>query len=334
MWYWFRMSGFGRFSCVSSLAVSLLWAVAARAEPTAADRATARALAGEGFQALQAKDYAAAVDRFGRADALVHAPTLTIDWARALVGLGQLVEAQERYELIVREGVDAKSPKSWQHALADATQELAALKPRLSWLTVAVIGAREPHVTIDGVPVPKAAIGVPRAVNPGARNVRVTAQGYLAKQQSLSLVEGEQTSVSFELEPEPFQEVLPMPVPVARVDEAPSPANRTPMYVAFGVAGTAFLVGGVSGVLALGKRSTLKQHCADPNDCPAEDADNVSAYHTLGYVSGAGFAVGIAGAATGITLWLLNGKSGPSSGHGFAVRPYVGLGNIGALGRF
>jgi hypothetical protein len=70
---------------LSSVAAGLLWVSAATAEPSAADRATARSLAGEGFQALQSKDYAAAADRFGRADALVHAPTLTLDWARALV---------------------------------------------------------------------------------------------------------------------------------------------------------------------------------------------------------------------------------------------------------
>ena len=57
------------------------------AEPSEADRATARALALEGHNALKNKDFASAADRFGRADALVHAPTLVVDWARALQGL-------------------------------------------------------------------------------------------------------------------------------------------------------------------------------------------------------------------------------------------------------
>lgn len=333
VWYWFRMSGWSRFCCASSLALSVAWASVARAEPSAADRATARALAGKGFQALQAKDYAAAADHFGRADALVHAPTLTVDWARALVGLGQFVEAQERYELIVREGVDAKAPKSWQRALSDATKELSELKPRLAWVTVAVAGAREAHVTIDGVPVPRAAIGVPRAVNPGARNVRVTAQGYVAQQRSLSLTEGEQTSVSFELEPEPAQEVIASPAPVAPAPEAPPARSHTSSYVAFGIAGAGLAVGGVTGILALGKRSTLKQHCPEPTQCPEADTDNVNAYHALGYASGAGFAVGVAGAATGIALWLLGDKP-TSSSQGLAVRPYLGLNGIGATGRF
>src|SRR3954463_14192525 len=135
---------------VAGLALGSFWAGVPLAEPSAVDRATARSLAGEGYQALQTKDYATAADRFSRADALVHAPTLMIDWARALVGLGKLVEAQERYEQIIREGVDAKAPKSWQRALSDAGTELAQLKPRLAWVTLSVSGAEDARVTIDG----------------------------------------------------------------------------------------------------------------------------------------------------------------------------------------
>jgi hypothetical protein len=60
----------------------------AQAEPSDADRATARVLAHEGFDAQQRGDYSVAADRFLRADALVHAPTLLLGLARAQVGLG------------------------------------------------------------------------------------------------------------------------------------------------------------------------------------------------------------------------------------------------------
>ena len=181
----------------------LLLAGHALADPSEADRATARALAGEGYQALQAKDYSTAADRFGRADALVHAPTLMTDWARALVGLGKFVEAQERYEQVIREGIEPKAPKSWQRALSDAGVELTALKPRLSWVTINVTGSNDAHVTIDGAPVPAAALGVRRAVNPGSRNLRVVAKGYLAKKRTIDLVEGAEQQVDFTLEPDP-----------------------------------------------------------------------------------------------------------------------------------
>src|SRR6478609_2257212 len=172
---------------LSGIAVGLLWVGTAAAEPSAADRATARSLATEGYWALHDKRYAEAADRFGRADALVHAPTLTLDWARRLVGLGQFVEATERYELIIREGVDAKAPQSWQRALSDATNELAALKPRLATVTITVAGAGDAHVTIDGTAMPSASIGVRRPINPGNHVFAVSANGYLSSRKTLTL---------------------------------------------------------------------------------------------------------------------------------------------------
>jgi len=265
----------------------------------------------------------------------VHAPTLTLDWARSLVGLGQFVEAQERYELIIREGVDAKSPQSWQRALSDAKAELAALKPRLAWVTIAVTGSKDAHVTVDGVAVPAAAIGVRRAVNPGAHDLVAEAQGYLASRKALKLAEGQEGSVTLALEVDPEQQQL-APVLVAATEPTPAadPAhdpNRTPAYIAFGVAGAGLVVGGITGIMALGKSSTLKKDCPNPDECPYPET--IQTYHTLGYVSGAGFIVGAAGIATGVTLLLLN-QSPSTSTRGLVVRPYLGVGSVGATGTF
>jgi hypothetical protein len=325
-----------RLTFWSGLCVGFLWVGTSWAEASAADRATARALAGEGYQALQDKDYATASDRFSRADALVHAPTLMIDWARSLVGLGKLVEAQERYEQIVREGVDAKAPKSWHRALADAGTELSQLKPRLAWITISVSGSDDAHVTIDGVPVPRAAIGVRRAVNPGSLQVRVQAKGFLGQKKTVDLREGAEDTVAFQLEPDPDAQT---PVPVKALPAPPPPPverpDPTPMYVAFGVSAAGLVVGAVSGGLFLAKRSDLMGVC-DPNRvCESSQTDAVNQYYTFGTVSAIGFGVGVAGAATGAALWLLNrNPSQAAPAQGLVVRPYIGLGNVGAVGRF
>ncbi|HET7540671.1 MAG TPA: hypothetical protein VFK05_12390 [Polyangiaceae bacterium] len=324
---------------LSGIAIGLFWVNAAIAEPSAADRATARSLASEGYWALHDKRYAEAADRFSRADALVHAPTLTLDWARSLVGLGQFVEAQERYELILREGVDAKAPPSWQRALSDAKAELAALRPRLSWVTISVAGGNDAQVSVDGVAVPPAAVGVARAINPGAHEFAASAKGYLSNRQTVSLAEGEEKSVALELQVDPNQQATPTevsPKPAQAAAEPPARQhNRTPAYVAFGVAGAGLVVGGVTGILALNKRSKL-EHCNTPefpDVCPPEYSDTLDAYHTLGIASGAGFIVGAAGIITGVSLWLLDNKSAAPA-RGLVVRPYVGLGSVGAVGRF
>lgn len=327
-----------RLCFVTGLLAGLFSVSVALAEPTPADRATARSLAGEGYQALQDKDYATAVDRFSRADALVHAPTLMIDWARSLTGLGKLIEAQERYEQILREGVDAKAPKSWQRALADAGTELAELKPRLAWVTIAVSGADDPHVTIDGAAVPPAAVGVRRAVNPGPRLVRVQARGYLPQKKMLDLKEGAEEAISFALEPDPdAQAAAAAKDAVQPVAEPPpvAPPDRTLMYVAFGVSGAGLVFGGVTGVLALGKRSDLSNVCKpDSNACFHDQRSTISSYHTLGALSGVGFGLGIAGAGAGITLWYLNREKAPGVAQGFRVHPYVGPTSVGAVGSF
>ena len=320
----------------SGLCVGLLWVGTSWAEPSAADRATARALAGEGYQALQDKDYATASDRFSRADALVHAPTLMIDWARSLVGLGKLVEAQERYEQIVREGVDAKAPKSWQRALIDAGAELAQLKPRLAWVTISVSGSDAAHVTIDGAPVPAAAIGVRRAVNPGSLQLRVQAKGFIGQKKIVALSEGGEEVIAFNLEPDPdAQAVAPAPEPPP--PRAPRVERHEPtlMYVAFGVSAAGLVVGGISGGLFLSKRSDLTGLCDTQRRCRSSERDSVDQYDALGRISVVGFVVGAAGAGAGLGLWLSNRDTGSTApARGVVFHPYLGLGSVGAVGSF
>jgi hypothetical protein len=314
-----------------------LYVGSALADPTPADRATARSLAGEGYQALQQNDYSTAADRFRRADALVHAPTLMIDWARALVGLGKFVEAQERYEQIIREGVDAKSPKSWQKALNDAGAELEALKPRLAWVTISVSGSNEPRVTIDGAPVPPAAIGVRRAINPGQRTLRVSAKGYLVQRRTFALAEGSDTQAEFTLEPDPDQQAPASHILDAAPAAAPSAPKHSPvpMYVAFGVGGAGILLGGITGVMASSKHSQLSANCHPDGGCPASESNNLSSYHTLGTVSDVGFGVGIPAAAVGVVLWFLNRKNSEAPpAHALVIQPYVGASSVGAVGSF
>ena len=75
-----------------------------------ADRATARELAREGQAAFDRGDFETAADRFARADALVHAPTLLLALARAQNKLNRLVQSYESYSRILREGVPEGSP--------------------------------------------------------------------------------------------------------------------------------------------------------------------------------------------------------------------------------
>ena len=160
-------------------------------EPTSEDRTTARELAQEGFEALRAFDYARAADRFSRADALVHAPTLLVDLGRSYLGLGRLVKAHEVFQQVLREGVPQDAPAPWRRALVAAQEEDAKVKLRLAWVTIRVEGPSEPRLKLDGEDLPLASLGVRRAVDPGRRTVVAEADGFLPASTVIVLGEGQ-----------------------------------------------------------------------------------------------------------------------------------------------
>ncbi|HEY6079466.1 MAG TPA: PEGA domain-containing protein [Polyangiaceae bacterium] len=312
------------------------------AEPTEADRATARALALEGHSALQRKDYAKAADRFGRANALVHAPTLVVDWARALQGLGRFVEAHEKYELVLREGVDASSPKSWTRALEEAKKELEALKPRLGWVTVVLLEPREANVAIDGVPIPPAALGVKRAADPGFPEVTVSAAGYESFKQTVTVGPGEEKSLEVSLRKAPELAEAPPANAKDRSASTPDPTQRTVSYVVLGVGGAGLVLGAVTGVMTLQKRSDLESECIN-GVCSSASQKTVDSYHKYGTISAVSLSVGVVGVGAGLALFFTAPK-GDSAAAGAAAkrprsadltwRPVVGLGMLGAEGTF
>jgi hypothetical protein len=305
------------------------------AAPTDSDRTTARELAREGYDALEQKNYAVAEDRFRRADALVHAPTIVVDHARALVGLGRFVEAYERYALVLREGVAADAPASWKQSVSDAEREIEAVKPRLAWLVINIEGPKEPRVTVDGREVPVASLGARRATDPGKRKVRVTADGFVSGGRIVVLKEGEEQTVTIALERPESVELAE--APVAKSDaaaEAASSASPWP-WIALGIGGAGLAVGGVTGAMALGVHSDLEESCPTGTCTPTNDEDekrledDLSQYHTLGTISGIGFGVGLAGVATGVVLLVTAPKASASAA---SVTPVIGPRYIGLAG--
>jgi hypothetical protein len=323
-----------------------------------ADRATARALGQEGQAALESKDYATAEDRFRRADRLIHAPTLEIGLARALAGQHKFVEAQEAYNRIVREGVAPGAPAVFTKALEDAKKEVAAVSARTGSVTITVKAAGGAAVECDrGVrdvgAVNTASLGVRRAIDPGAHVLQVSADGYKPAELRFDIPEGGSTVAPISLE---TKAAAAGPAPggaapaggdgtarVALIDASTPPDSEAPHkglprflpWVAFGVGAAGLVAGGITGVLAIGKHSTLQGECTDGH-CTADKQSDLDSYHSLGLISTVGFAVGGVGAAAGLVLLLTQpkGEGAPPAAQGLRVQPIVGLGTVGAVGSF
>jgi hypothetical protein len=316
------------------LAVSLTTPLALAREPTSEDRTTARELAQEGFEALRAFDYARAADRFSRADALVHAPTLLVDLGRSYVGLGRLVKAHEVFQQVLREGVPQDAPVPWRRALVAAQEEDAKVKLRLAWVTIRVEGPSEPRLKLDDEALPLASLGVRRAVDPGRRTVVAEADGFLPGSSVIVLGEGQAGEVALVLSPVPAQERRAEPAQERRVvvvQAAPS-SGRTPAYVAYSVGAAGLLLGGVTTILMLRTHDNLEASCHE-GLCPPRAAGDVSRFPMYGTLAAVGLGVGLVGAGVGTYFLLSNKPRDEVASHG-AVMAELAPGYVGLSGRF
>ena len=330
---------------VASVTSSARAAEPAAAPPTvelsSADRATARTLAQEGYVALRDKDYSTAADRFRRALAIVKAPTLLRDLARAQVGLGKLVDAHESYNQIIREGVAPDAPAPWVKAVADAKAEIGPITPRLPWITITVSGPAHPRVTIDGAPIAEAALGVKRPADPGRHEIRAMASGYYTAKKTISLEEGQSVNIAFELEDAPPDAAPKDEEETGKVSVATvvDPPWRKPVTIgAFALGGAGIVVGSVAGILAMTKHNQLALDCPKGSCTERQPIDN---YHTVGTISTIGFVAGGVFAGAGVVLLLVKPQSlvqQPESDRktraGLSWSPFVSIAGAGVEGTF
>lgn len=327
----------------SVLAGALVLAAPSALAQSAADRATARELGQDGQTALDTKNYAAAEDLFRRADALFHAPTLLLGYARAEAGLGKVVNASEAYNRIIREGVAPGGPDAFVKAVDAAKSEAAAVEARIASVTVTVTGPDNPTVTLDDQPLPMAALGIKRPVDPGSHVVKATAPGWDPAETSFSVVDAGSTSATLTMShnavastPPAAASAFPLaPASVSTTDTADHGSTashgswQTPVgWVGIVAGGVGLATGAVTGVLAIGKHSTLETECK--TDCKQGDIDS---YHAIGAISTVGFIAGGVLAGAGLILLVTAPSSSPSTGAA-TVTPYVGFGSFGAVGSF
>jgi hypothetical protein len=326
---------------------------------TPEERAGARSAARAGVEAYDAGRYAESLDRFNRAEKLVHAPTHLLYIARCNVKLGFLVRAQEAYQQLIREQLGAGAPQAFRDAQASAERELAEIAPKIGSLTVTINGLADPShatVTMDGSPISSALIGIPFPADPGKHVFVVSAEGYTSQTVERSLPEGGKDTVELKLQATSSAPGLaantaqpeshPGDTQTASSPGEPAPSStrsslRIPAYAALGVgvlgigAGTYFFLARSK---AKGDASDAFDACAP--DCTAserrhiDDLDSKAA--SRGTFSAVSFIVGGVGAIAGVTLLVLDaGHSDASkSASKSQLRGWVGPGSLGLSGSF
>jgi hypothetical protein len=219
-------------------------------------------------------------------------------------------------------------------AVETARKEFDALQPRIPYVTIQVTGpgAGTVKVTIDGTDVPRAALGVKRAVDPGAHAIVAVADGFAPANASFTIAEGTTQTVTLEPKPAPPGTVPPTPAgpapsaapagppPSSAPPESAPPSASNPRrivgIVGMALGGAGLALGGIMGGVVIAKHASLLTSCPG-SKCPVSQASTlvpqVSQYHTFSTVSTAGFIAGGVLAATGIVLFATAPKSSQPS---------------------
>ena len=299
---------------------------------------SARELAKLGLQDYDAGNYEEAAKKLGQAYAVVHVPTLAVDQARALMKLGKWVNASELY----LEAMNIPKDGSWQAVQLDAQREAEAerknLLPRIPRVRVAVVGANATDITVvvDGTEIPKALHDAEQLLDPGTRNIRGL-RGSETITESVTLNEGERRTVTLRF-PQPDAASKAPDVPpltrrnqtLANTDvvssslERKNPTQKTLGWISLGIGGVGVATGTVAGLLALSKRSTLRNSGACSDDlrhCDPGEQSAIDSYNTWRVVSSVGFISGGVLAATGVTLLLTSPKQSTDSQLSFSIGP-------------
>jgi hypothetical protein len=332
-------------------------------------RAMARSVATEGAKAFGEGRFKDAVELFGKAESVMHAPPHLLFLARSHAKLGQFVRAREAYLKIVKETLAANAPKAFRDAQVAAETEVREIEPKIANLTIRVeggAGASDVAVMVDGVALPSVLIGLAQPIDPGTHRIEAGATGFRAPSEPVTLGEGEKKDVVLRLEPAPGAAPLvtapaaAAPAPVAAATPAPAATQpaapptqdtgaqedsggglRIGSYVAFGV-GAIGLVGGTLFTLqSASKRKDADTafagcsaepggcHESDPRSAQTDELDRDA--DSKKTLGIVGFAVGGVGVAAGVTLLVLS-SGGDDKKAG--IQPFIGLGSAGLRGRF
>jgi hypothetical protein len=221
----------------------------ARAQ-SAQETALARSLFEQGIEFADQGLWADAADRFRRAMELKPTPGVAFNLASALGEAGQVVEATELLEQIVRD------PATTPELLAEAQAKLEQLGPRRGALTLHVEEppGEQAQVEIDGKLWPRAAWSVAMPIDPGDHVVTGTVGTAEVAREPLQIAEGEQRTFTLRLvgpaAPEPVEAEPPAgPVEPKEPEHARKKPPLTKNWMLWTGVGAAVVAGALTAVL-------------------------------------------------------------------------------------
>jgi hypothetical protein len=272
-----------------------------------ADEAGARALFNDGNTLFYRGEYAGALEKFQAAYARWSSPKILPNIGTTLRQLGRYTEAVEAYERYLAQPTDdAKQRDQVRVALAETLTKTGQIAVSFDDPAASLLVDAKPVRGSDTVRVVR--------VDPGTHEVRVEVPGQPPKRREVQVVAGQTQTVAFNDRgaggpPPPAS--APPPAPQAERGASIAP------WIAGGVAVGGLAAGGIFFALRQSAVSRLEQDCID-DVCPDSAAPTVQRADTMGALSVAGVAIGVAGVAALVVLLITDDEPGVTSA---AVEP-------------
>jgi hypothetical protein len=290
---------------------------------SAADVDAARELFREGSRLALEGRWQEAQDRYARSLVLKRAAITLYSLGVAQRSTGQLAEALESFRaFLVEPATPTTAP--YEPLARDAVAELERRVARIA-LSVDPPGAPGLAITIDGAPVPAAALDVPRLVSPGLHTIVATARGYAPARASVTSTEGTAQEVKLALAPA-SDEATPAGVPAAQPSLA-APARERPSRAApivlLSVGGAAVVAGvsvGLTGV-------------AQASSAPTRNGPEAKAAKAKALAGDVVTGVGVAAAAAGLVVLLVR-RPAADKPRAAVIAPWIGPSTAGLSVRF
>jgi hypothetical protein len=314
-------------TALAAVLASTFVAGPAFADPTPAEKETARNLVKTARAKIRDGDLASALEDLKAAHAIMNVATTGLELGKAQVKAGQLVEARDTLLAVVRQRPDKIEPYAFRKARAAAKKLSDDVAKRVPTLHIEVIGegSADTRVAVDGVKIAPAALQAPLSLNPGPHVITLS-KGGSERTTEVTLEESQTRDVVLDAtglsNPEGKDEQKPLVV-------EPKSETNPLVWVGFSVAGAGVVVGSITGLMAISKHSDVVSRCTD-NLCPPDTHDDIDSGQRLGTISTISFVIAGIGAGVGV-YGLLNPKSDEKQPK---VGVWVGPGSAQVRGRF
>jgi hypothetical protein len=263
---------------------------------------------------------------------LVPAPTIAILQGDALVHMGELRRAEQKFQVALQTPLGPESPAAYRQAAELAASRLSDLDKKIPRLTLVVEHASaardELELELNGESQSAALLGIERRVDPGKYEFVVKQPGGRIHRRVFNLTEGANERVVVDLKGEQITKAIARGDPAA--DESSGWFDRRRAgWIGIGVGAAGLTTGAIAGLIMANKNSKLEERCTPT--CPASMADDVSTFETARTVSLVGFGAGLLGMGVGATLLLTDKSTEQRVG---TVRPYATARVVGLRGKF